>query len=120
MLLAVAGCGQKGDALVRAGRKVEEKLEDLAGGPEGQVAGAVGAVRGAVASAAIDSRVQTRLHWDRHLAGAEVRVKLRQPGVVVLQGRVADAKQKRRALDLAGTTLGVEKVVDKLVVRPGQ
>jgi osmotically-inducible protein OsmY len=120
-LAALAGCRQRdSEALSRTGRAVGDKLAGLAGGADGKAALAVGAVRGAVGHTAIDGRVRARLRWERDLADQPVCVKLGQPGVVVLHGRVADAKQKARALALARRTLGVEKVVDELEVRPDE
>jgi len=39
-------------------------------------------------------------------------------GVITLNGTVADARAKLRAVDLARETVGVTRVVDALAVRP--
>jgi osmotically-inducible protein OsmY len=62
--------------------------------------------------------VLTRLRWDKGLAGTAVQVDTPGTGVVRLQGTVADDQQRRRAVDLAESTQGVEKVVDELTVGP--
>jgi osmotically-inducible protein OsmY len=62
--------------------------------------------------------VLTRLRWDKGLAGTAVQVDTPGTGVVRLQGIVADDQQRRRAVDLAESTQGVEKVVDELTVGP--
>ncbi|TAK85144.1 MAG: BON domain-containing protein [Betaproteobacteria bacterium] len=41
-------------------------------------------------------------------------------GVVVLQGEVADVAAKKRALELAASVAGVDGVVDRLRVEPGE
>ena len=75
-----------------------------------------GAVRGSVSDTSLDSRVALRLRWDSDMAGADVQVRLTGPSVVELTGVVADLAQRRRAIELAGTTTGVESVRDRLRV----
>ena len=41
-------------------------------------------------------------------------------GVVVLQGEVADVAAKKRALGLAASVAGVDGIVDRLRVAPGE
>jgi osmotically-inducible protein OsmY len=50
------------------------------------------------------------------MAGADVQVRLTGSSVVELTGVVADLAQRRRAVELAGTTVGVESVLDRLRV----
>ena len=74
------------------------------------------AVRG---ETGIDSRVATRLRWDKAMDGAEVRVHVAD-GVLQLEGNVVNAEQINRALELATATTGVDKVESKLTVRGQQ
>lgn len=66
---------------------------------------------------AVDARVSARLSWDRALADAEIQVQLLD-GAVELTGQVRNGEQQRRAVELAQSTLGVEKVNDRLAIRP--
>jgi osmotically-inducible protein OsmY len=73
-------------------------------------------VRGSLGDAALGSRVAARLRWDRYLAESDIRPRSQEPGVVILDGTVPDTAHRRRALELARSTLGVEQVVDELKV----
>jgi osmotically-inducible protein OsmY len=116
-LVCVGGCKAKDtDTLVRIGRKTAARLDAATGGARGKLAGGVQAVRGSLSDSTPDSRVALRLRWDRYLAKAQVKVSLESPGVVVLEGTIRDTGYRQRAVDLAGSTLGVERVVDKLTV----
>jgi hypothetical protein len=61
----------------------------------------------------LDSRISARLRWDKLLADATIGVRVTN-GQVELTGRVADLARRRRAMDLAESTVGVESVVDRL------
>jgi osmotically-inducible protein OsmY len=117
VLVCSAGCGREdADRLARVGHKAAEKFEDVTAGAQAKLANGWKAVRGSLGEATTDSRVALRLSWDKSLAGAGIRVSSQQPGVVHLHGSVADVEQQRRAVNLAETTQGVEKVVDELTV----
>jgi len=63
--------------------------------------------------ATLDGRVAARLRWDRRLA--EVPIHVQANGAMVeLHGKVRSLEERRRAIELAETTTGVEKVTDKL------
>lgn len=64
---------------------------------------------------AADGRVVARMLWDQSLCEVEIQVQLVDRGTVRLMGNVT-ADQKRRAVEIAQTTQGVEKVVDELTV----
>ena len=55
-----------------------------------------------------------RLRWDKQLADADIQVSSAGPGVVRLQGTVADGEKQQRAKELAESTQGVEQVVNDL------
>ena len=115
----VGGCGnQDADRMVRVGRLSLGKLEGLTGETRAKLSNGWQAVRGSLSDTSLDSRVLTRLRWDKGLAGTAVQVDTPGTGVVRLQGTVADDQQRRRAVDLAESTQGVEKVVDELTVGP--
>jgi osmotically-inducible protein OsmY len=115
--LLAAGCGREdADRLARVGHKTAEKFEEVTAGARAKLVNGWNAVRGSLSEATTDGRVALRLGWDKSLGGADVRVSSPSPGVVRLQGAVADVEQRRRAVNLAETTQGVEKVVDELTV----
>lgn len=60
-------------------------------------------------------RVQARLRWDQPLVKAPIHFRM-EGDVLVVEGRVASASLKKRALDLIQSTTGVEQVKDRLEV----
>jgi osmotically-inducible protein OsmY len=118
--LAAAACGcnsQDVGCLAHVGRLTAAKLDGLTGGARGKLATGWEAVRGSWSDATLDSKVALRLRWDKALAGADVRVQAAGTGVVRLRGAVTDLGQRRRAVDLAQSTHGVNRVLDELTVQ---
>jgi osmotically-inducible protein OsmY len=68
-----------------------------------------------VTDAAITTAVKTKLLGDTTAPGMKIDVDTAN-GIVTLSGTVANAAEKRRALELARETSGVKSVVDKLTV----
>jgi osmotically-inducible protein OsmY len=97
-------------------QKATEKSDNFTGGRQSKLAGAWQMLRGGAGSA-IDGRVAFRLRWDKNLADADIRVSVESPGVVKLQGTVANQTQRGRALDLAKSTQGVTDAVDALELK---
>ncbi len=117
MLLCVGGCAkQDADRLARIAQKSGQKLDKVTGGMRNKVVGGWHAARGSLGDATLDSRVQTRLKWDKLLANADIQVKTTAPGVVELQGMVADESQRQRAMELANSTDGITSVTNSLEV----
>jgi len=114
LALAVGGCSQDADRMARVCHKTAAKFDGVTEGIRGRLQNGWGAVRGSVSESSLDSRVALRLRWDADMAGADVQVRLAGPGAVELRGTVADLTQRRRAVQLARTTVGVESVVDAL------
>jgi len=118
LLLLVAGCtSQDADQLGRVCRKAATKLDDFAGGAQGKLSAGWEAMRGSWSDRGIDSRVMTRLHWDKNLTKSDIQVDIPAAGTVRLTGKVVGDAQRRRAVELAEATSGVEKVVDEMTVR---
>lgn len=110
-----AGCNrQDAERLERVGRTTAGSLSKLAGGPHGALATSLDAMRGAWGRSTIDSRVATRLEWDKDLASLDLHVTVTGKGVVRLEGKVNNDRQRRRAVSLAASTLGVDQVDDAL------
>jgi osmotically-inducible protein OsmY len=115
LLVLGAGCNSNDvDSLSRVGRKIVTGVEDAAGGSQSKLATSFQAVRGSLGESTIDARVALRLRWDKELAQVPILVHLVAPGEVQLDGDVADPAQRKRALELAESTRGVEKVIDNL------
>ena len=114
--LTICGCSEDADRLARVFQKTAAKFDGVTEGLREKLHNGWGAVRGSVSEASLDSRVALRLRWDTDMSGADVQVSLVGPGAVELTGTVADLMQRRRAVELAHTTAGVESVVDRLTV----
>jgi hypothetical protein len=112
-LACLAGCSRSdADHLAQIGRKTMGRAGHLAGG-DGGPAASWQMVRAGLDDITLDSRVSARLRWDKGLADTPIQVHT-TGGVVELRGTVRDLNQRRRAVDLAENTIGVEKVVDAL------
>jgi osmotically-inducible protein OsmY len=114
--LALCGCSDDADRLARVCRKTAAKFDGVTEGMRDKLHNGWGAVRGSVSEASLDSRVALRLRWDKDMNEADVQVRLVGPGAVELIGAVTDLSQRRRAVELAQTTAGVETVLDHLTV----
>jgi hypothetical protein len=113
VLLAVAGCNrQDTECLSRIGRKVAAHTK--------RNAGDVGAKidvcwPGPKKEPSLQEKIQDRLRWENTLTDVkfEVTVKDKQ---VELKGTVKNAQQRQRAIELAETMVGVDKVTDVITV----
>jgi osmotically-inducible protein OsmY len=114
--LTSCGCNQDADRLARVFHKITAKFDSVTEGLRDKLHNGWGAVRGSVSETSLDSRVSLRLRWDSDMAGADVQVRRTGSGTVELTGAVADLTQRRRAIELASTTAGVESVLDRLRV----
>jgi osmotically-inducible protein OsmY len=116
LALSSFGCNQDADRLARIFDKTSAKFNGVTEGLRVKLHNGWGVVRGSVSDTSLDSRVSLRLRWDTDMVGADVQVHLAGPGTVELSGMVADLTQRRRAVELAHTTAGVESVLDRLRV----
>lgn len=114
LALTSCGCSKDADRLAGVFRKTSAKFDGVTEGLRDKLHNGWGAVRSSLSEASLDSRVSLRLRWDSEMTGAEVQVSLTGPNAVELKGDVADLAQRRRAVELAQTTTGVENVVDNL------
>ena len=107
LVLFVLGCTNNDqEHLARAAGKAREKIKN-AGGESGH-----GLTTGWQAMA-LDARVSARLRWDKILSNEKIQVQA-SGGVIELRGTVHDLIQRRRAVELAESTVGAEQVVDQL------
>jgi len=117
MSLLVVGCNrQDTECLSRIGRKVSAHTKASTGEMGAKIdLSWVGMKR----EPGLQEKIQDRLRFENTLADVtlEVVVKDKQ---VELKGTVKTPSQRQRAIELADTVAGVEKVVDSLVVREGE
>jgi hypothetical protein len=107
-VLFVLGCSNSDqDHLARAAVKAREKIKNAGGDSSGGLTG--------WQSMALDARVSARLRWDKTLSNEHIHVQA-TGGVIELKGRVHDLAQRRRAVELAESTVGTEQVLDLLEV----
>jgi osmotically-inducible protein OsmY len=120
LVLVAGGCG-RGDAerLARVGRKVAEKAEVVSENTNDRLHTGWHSFRGNLDAAGLDARVATRLRWDKGLADMPIQVEV-QGGMVTLRGPVADLDQRRRAVAIAESTVGVEQVLDALEMQKSE
>ena len=112
------GCSRDdADCLARIGRQTVAKAETLTDEANGRLNAGLQALRAGEKEPGVESRVGERLRWDKELHTAKIAVHLVDGGVE-LRGKVANAEQRQRALELARGTLGVENVVDALEESP--
>lgn len=109
------GAGQKvGEKLDGAVQDIKSGLRKAGNATKEQFARA----KTSVQNMGVESRVYGRIHWDRALNDALIELTTTEEGVVTLNGTVADAKAKTKAVELTRDTVGVTRVVDQLAVRP--
>jgi len=118
---ACSGRAQEPSTGQKVGEKVDEAVQSIKGGLR-KAGGAAkeqwAKARTSVHNMGVESRVYGRIHWDKALNEALIDLTITEDGVITLNGTVANASAKTRAIDLARETVGVTKVVDQLAIRP--
>jgi osmotically-inducible protein OsmY len=110
-----AGCSTRdADQLGRVARAVAYRLDNLTGGAQEKLANGFQAARASWSEGTPEAHVADRLRWDKQLAATDVFVDSLSPGVVRLQGAIENPELRRRVVDLAQNTLGVDRVVDEM------
>jgi osmotically-inducible protein OsmY len=116
LITLTAGCKQEdAERMVRVGRKVTAQVEALTADQDGGFHKGWQAICNGWQETTLAGRVAARLRWDKKLADAQIQVSATGK-VVELKGTVRDLDQRRRAVDLAEATTGVDKVTDALEV----
>jgi hypothetical protein len=118
MLLALTGLSgceaEDVGRLTRVCGKAVDNFRASTGRARDELAGRLPSLQGDP-GATLAGRVTARLRWDAALADADIEVS-EEEAVVRLSGEVADPAARRRAVDLARTTDGVDEVIDDLSV----
>lgn len=111
LLVAAPGC-QKADTetLARLGRKVADRAQATFA----EVCTRLD-LTWKMPEPGLADRVKSRLRYDLELSGAAIEVKV-DGAQVELTGKLSREDQRRRAVGLAETTTGVERVTDSLLV----
>jgi hypothetical protein len=113
-LALAAGCGRDDtDCLARIGQKAVARAEILTEDANNRLGAGWHALREGTTYPCVESRVTARLAWDKELAAAKIKA-ARIEGGIELRGKVGNLEQRRRATELAQSTIGVEKVIDAL------
>ena len=113
----LTGCNQKdSEHLNKISQKTAHYVEASMGGPNTKLMNGYQAVLGSLGDAMVDSRVSTRLIWEKTMGDSKIEVNLISPGVVKLTGKVKEESQKQKAMELAQATLGVTKVINEVVI----
>src|SRR5262249_39673984 len=98
------------------GNKTALRVERLLGGSQEKFATGWHSLRGSMSELSLDSRVTTRLRWEKSLSDAPISVTAVGPAAGRLAGNVADGARKQRAAAGALSRLGVEAVENNLTV----
>ena len=117
LTMGVARGQQKEGLGERIGDKVKEEAaaaKRLAGRAGDSIRGEFERAKASVNALNVEARVYGRLHWDKSLEGATLDISMAKDGTVTLTGVVADLAAKARAVQLAGDTVGVTRVVNQL------
>ena len=112
-----AGCNRHDtDCLARIGRKVAAHTKNGAGdfGSKLDVSWA-----GAKKEPTLQEKIQDRLRWENTLTDVTFEV-LVVNKEVELKGTVKTAQQRQRAIELAETVVGVDKVTDSIALREAE
>ena len=98
-----------GDKVDRGVRAVESRLRETWGD-----------IKRGTHRMTVQGRVYARLYWDKSLTDATLTIETKDGGVVVLKGSVPSRDAKRRAVELAQSTVGVNETTDELSVAPNK
>jgi BON domain len=117
--LFAGGCdGQDAERLSRIGRKIVDRATAQTDTSPGRLPGSLQSIRGGWYEITVDARVASRLRWDKNLEGSPIQVQSLGSSSVKLTGTVATLELRQRAVRLADSTVGVETVIDELLVQP--
>ena len=115
LLIVCCGCSNEdADRLGRVCRRAAGEVLAHSAPARAKLARGWQALRRDRGPRGLEAAVLNRIRQDKTLATSGIEVRLLGDGIVELRGQVADEKQHRRAVELVGSTVGVERVVDEL------
>ncbi len=116
LVILAAGCSNNDtEHVARVARVVAAKAQILTGDADGKLSRGWQALCGSVDNPSLEMRVSSRLRLDKSLADIPIEVTA-SGDEIELKGKLQNLEQRRRAVELAESTTGVEKVVDKLEI----
>src|SRR5262245_34878046 len=111
------GGGSSGGADVEAsGSSLETGARRAGAEIAGQVAKGADIAEKALQEARLTTKIKSKMALDDTLSGSQIDVDT-SGTVVTLRGSVTSGVQRQRVLQLAGETVGVTKVVDKIEIK---
>jgi len=115
LILSCCGCHNDDvDRLARIWYCVGKRLHVVTGGVRAKLSrGWTAFQEQSNCSAVLRERVLSRLHLDKLLASSDIDVEV-SGTTVTLRGQAPEAAARRRAVELAEGTVGVEKVDDEM------
>ncbi len=112
-IVSAAGCNQHdAETLARIGKKVGAHAKAGAG----DVGAKIDLSWAGKREPSLRDKVQDRLRFENTLTDVAFEVSVKEKEVA-LKGTVKNASQRQRAIELAETVNGVEKVTDAIVIR---
>jgi len=116
ILVLVTGCGkQDKEILANIGRKITSKFDSAASPTRKKLEMGIQAMRGEILESSIEDSVLFRIRTDKNLKDQKIEVSSKEEGVILLKGTVPDEQSKLRAIEVAESTRGVNKVESELV-----
>lgn len=116
-LLTTLGCSDNdAERISKVGGKALDKASDATLQAGDKLGVSLRGAKGNLDDWEVSSRVNARLKWDRHLDGASIQVQADKGGVT-LSGSVKSEDQRRRAVEIAESTVGVEKVTESVEIK---
>jgi osmotically-inducible protein OsmY len=116
VIVALCGCSEDVDRLGRIFQKSAAKFESATDRMRDRLQIGSLAQPGASLEPSLENRVTLRIRWDAELSGVSIQAYQLGSGTIELTGTVSELTQQRRAIELAQTTVGVEKVLDRLTL----
>ncbi len=107
LALAVGCKGEDADRLAKVGRDLRAKIQGQKGDKLSEQ------LRADLEAMSVDARIAARIRWDKTLRGAKIEV-IAKGSEVELHGNVPDAAQRKRAVEIAQSTAGADKVTDAM------
>lgn len=116
IIVLVSGCGkQDKEILANIGRKITSKFESASSPTRKKLEMGIQAMRGEILESSIQDSVLFRIRTDKNLKDQKIEVSSKEEGVILLKGTVPDEQSKLRAIEVAESTRGVNKVESELV-----
>lgn len=113
-LTGLSGCSKQDKEIFSSvGRKVAIKVEDSTGPARKKVEASLKTLRGGILEGSLEDAIQFRFKTDKELHREAIEVVNKGEGAILLKGELTDLGMKGRAIALAQTTRGVEKVEEE-------